>query len=501
MIERLTRINESLGSTRDVSSFLDRVLNVAMNFTLAMRGAFVVVEGRELRTLASRNVDVSSFDAEGWRKMANILMRAMRDGVELLDPETEWGKMVPGYSKGSLPRSMICMPAKLGDMVHGHLCLDKRLGNKRFSSDELPFLRMLCSQIAVGLADIKLYEELKAQRDRIADENIYYKREMGIADATAEIVGESEAMKRVRADIRHVASTGSCVLILGETGVGKELVAKAVHSVGRNAKGPFISVNLATLPPDLVPSELFGHEKGAFTGAHHQTKGRFELADGGTIFLDEVGDAPLNVQVKLLRVLQENTFERLGSAKPIRSNFVVVAATNKDLRMEVQNRTFREDLYYRLNVFPIVIPPLRERKEDIPALARHFLDKFNRNMGKQVRQIPPHEMRRLIDYHWPGNVRELQHVIERAVILSDGNAVSFPEFDPPQGRNIAEDGQMVALDDVEREHIRKILERTGWREGGPQGAATLLGLKLSTLRFRMKKLGIQKPAFARYNRR
>jgi transcriptional regulator with GAF, ATPase, and Fis domain len=501
MIERLTRINESLGTTRDASSFLDRVLNVAMDFTLAMRGAFLIVEDNNLKTLASRNMDPSSFGFEDWRKISNVLLRALRDGVELLDPETEWGKMVPGDSKASLPRSMICMPARLGDTVYGYLCLDNRLGNKRFSVDELPFLRMLCSQVAVGLADIRLHEELKEQRDRFEDENIYYKREMGIADATAEIVGESEAMKRVLTQVGHVASTGSSVLILGETGVGKELVAKAVHNLGRNAKGPFISVSLATLPPDLVASELFGHEKGAFTGAYQQAKGRFELADGGTIFLDEIGDAPLNVQVKLLRVLQENTFERLGSAKPIKSNFVVIAATNKDLRAEVENKTFREDLYYRLNVFPISIPPLRERNEDIPPLARHFVEKFNRKLGKHVRQIPPHEMRRLIDYAWPGNVRELQHVIERAVILSDGHAVSFPEYDRPHGMKIPEDGQLITLEDVEREHIKKILERTGWREGGPQGAATLLGLKSTTLRFRMKKLGIEKPAFARYNRR
>jgi transcriptional regulator with GAF, ATPase, and Fis domain len=495
MIERLTRINESLGTTRDASSFLDRVLNVAMDFTLAMRGAFMIADKDRIRIIASRNLDASSFGSDT-DKVGSIVLHAVRKGMELIDVEVEWKKLAPDAPpRVPLPGSMICMPARLGETVYGYLCLDNRLGNKHFSVDELPFLRMLCSQIAVGLADIRLHEELKEQRDRFEDENIYYKREMGIADATAEIVGESGAMKSVLAQIRDVASTGSCVLILGETGVGKELVAKAVHTLGRNAKGPFISVNLATLPPDLVASELFGHEKGAFTGAHQQTKGRFELADGGTIFLDEIGETPLNVQVKLLRVLQENTFERLGSARPIKSNFVVVAATNKDLLIEVQNKTFREDLYYRLNVFPIIIPPLRERKEDIAVLARYFLDKFTRKLGKHVRQIPPHEMRKLIDYHWPGNVRELQHVIERAVILSDGQRVVFPELRVASGKTTSatRSSDSLTLAETIRRRVEEVLRSTRWRVGGPQGAARILGLKPTTLFALMKRYGIERP--------
>jgi transcriptional regulator with GAF, ATPase, and Fis domain len=503
MLEKLTKINQSLGTTRDASSFLDRVLNVAMDFTLAMRGAFMEADGSDdLRVVASRNLDPSVLRHKDSQKVKAALLHAIRNGVELVDMGRETKELrSDSYQVASGVRLITCMPAKLDSTTLGYLCLDNRLSNRPFSAEELPFLRMLCSQIAVGLADIRLHEKLKEQLDRFEDENIYYKREMGVADVTPEIVGESEAMKTVLRQTRDVAMTGSSVLILGETGVGKELVAKAIHNWGEHAKGPFISVNLATLPQELVASELFGHEKGAFTGAHQQSKGRFELADGGTIFLDEIGDTPLSVQVKLLRVLQEGAFERLGSATPIRSSFVVIAATNKDLRAEVAQKIFREDLYYRLNVFPIYIPPLRERKDDIPLLTRHFIAKFNKKRGKQIRQIHPQEMRKLIDYDWPGNVRELEHVIERAVVLSDGKSIGFPDLGGTLDKKASERRRMVVLADVERDHITKILRETGWRESGSSGAAALLKLNVSTLRFRMKKLGIKKPASAAYSRR
>jgi transcriptional regulator with GAF, ATPase, and Fis domain/tetratricopeptide (TPR) repeat protein len=502
MLEKLTKINQSLGTMRDVSSFLDRVLSVAMDFALAKRAAFIEAdESDDLRFIASRNLDPSVFKHEDAQEVKAALLHAMRNGVEVVEMVRERQEVhSSSYSVESV-RLIICMPARLDSTTFGYLCLDNRLNNRPFSAEELPFLRMLCSQIAVGLADIRLHEKLKEQLDRFENENIYYKREMGVADGAPEIVGESEAMKTVLSQARHVAMTGSSVLIFGETGVGKELVAKAVHNQGTHAKGPFISVNLATLPPDLVASELFGHEKGAFTGAHQQSKGRFELADGGTIFLDEIGDTPLDVQVKLLRVLQEGTFERLGSAKPIRSNFTVVAATNKDLRVEVAQKTFREDLYYRLNVFPIYIPPLRERRDDIPLLTRHFIAKFNKKLGKQIRRVHPQEMRKLIDYDWPGNVRELEHVIERAVVLSDGKSIGFPDLNSTLDKEASGRRRMVALHDIERDHIVKILHETEWRESGPGGAAALLELNVSTLRFRMKRLGIKKPASAAYSRK
>ena len=277
----------------------------------------------------------------------------------------------------------------------------------------------------MGLSNIRIYEEMRERKDRFEEEAIFYKQEMGIASSPEMIIGKSAAIKTVIDQMRQVACTDSSVLIMGETGVGKELVAKAIHNLSERRDGPFIPVNLAAFPQELVASELFGHEKGAFTGAHEKNKGRFELADGGTIFLDEIGDLPFNVQVKLLRVLQDGAFERLGSAKPIQSDFRVIAATNKDLSLEVEKGTFRQDLYYRLNVFPVHVPSLRERKEDIPLIGHHFVDKFSKKMGKGIRRIPGEELKKLMEYHWPGNVRELKHLIERAVILSDGSRITF----------------------------------------------------------------------------
>ena len=286
---------------------------------------------------------------------------------------------------------------------------------------------------------------------------------------------------------------------MGETGVGKELIAKAIHNLSKRKDGPFIPVNLAALPQELVASELFGHEKGAFTGAHDRQKGRFELAHGGTIFLDEIGDLPPSVQAKLLRVLQEGSFERLGSTKQIRSDFRVIAATNKDLHKEVEKGSFRQDLYYRLNVFPVFVPPLRDRKEDIPLLVHHFIDKFSKKMGKKIGRVTNEALKALVDYSWPGNVRELEHFIERAVILSDGGKIHLPGLDDTLVPRITGEGLPVTpLADMERGYIERILNATHWKVSGPNGAASILGMKPTTLISRMKKLGIEKPSVTEF---
>jgi formate hydrogenlyase transcriptional activator len=336
---------------------------------------------------------------------------------------------------------------------------------------------------------------MKVLKDRFEEEANFYKQEMGITAPLEKIIGQSEAIRKMTEEVRQVAVTGSSVLILGETGVGKEVVAKAIHGLSDRKAGPFIPVNLAATPQDLVASELFGHEKGAFTGARERQKGRFELADGGTIFLDEIGDLSLSVQVNLLRVLQEGTFERLGGSKPIKSNFRVISATNKDLRMEVGKGSFRQDLYFRLNVFPIHIPPLRERKDDIPLLAHFFVYKYGKTLGKMIKRIPPDELKKLLHYHWPGNVRELEHVIERALVLSDGHSISFTGFEYGSSDRVSIDDatkRLGTLAELEREHIEKVLKSTNWKVSGPHGAAAILGLKSSTLVFRMKKLGIKR---------
>jgi len=306
-----------------------------------------------------------------------------------------------------------------------------------------------------------------------------------------QIIGNSPALESVLEQVEQVAPTDSTVLIQGETGTGKELIARAIHNLSVRCGRPFIKLNCAAIPFDLLESELFGHERGAFTGAIAQKIGRFELADKGTLFLDEVGDIPPGLQPKLLRVLQEQEFERLGSARTHQVDVRLVAATNRNLVDMVKRNEFRSDLYYRLNVFPIPLPPLRERREDIPALVEHFVEIYARRMNKQIEQILPETMSTLITYQWPGNIRELQNFIERSVILTSGNVLQPPLASLKSGAD-AESLGAITLEDAERDHIRKTLEQTRWVVAGPNGAAARLGIKRSTLYFRMQKLGISR---------
>jgi PAS domain S-box-containing protein len=337
--------------------------------------------------------------------------------------------------------------------------------------------------IARDVTDRKRAEELESQ-------NIYLREEINVERSYGEVVGESPAMRKVFKAIGMVADTESTVLVLGETGTGKELTARAIHNLSRRRQGVMVKVNCAALPSSLAESELFGHERGAFTGAVQQKKGRFELAHNGTIFLDEVGELSAEVQVKLLRVLQEQEFERLGSTRPIKVNVRVIAATNRNLEEEVARGRFRSDLFYRLNIFPIHLPPLRERKPDVPLLATHFTTEFARRMGKAVRGIEATAMARLMAYEWPGNVRELANVLERAVILCDRPSI-HEEHLGVIGRDRREAGAFPTLEEVERQHIIRALAQTGGVLAGPQGAAKLLGMRRSTVWSRMRKLGIQ----------
>ena len=307
----------------------------------------------------------------------------------------------------------------------------------------------------------------------------------------AEIVGQSAVMRKVLAQAEQVARTGSMVLLLGETGTGKELLARSIHGMSSRKDRPLVTVNCASLPPTLIESELFGREKGAYTGALTRMVGRFEMADGSTLFLDEIGELSLDLQSKLLRVLEEGKFERLGSTNTLHVDVRVIAATNRDLPREVKEGRFRKDLYYRLNVFPIMIPPLRERPEDIPLLVSAFVREFQKRMGKEIESIPRKSIDALQSYPWPGNVRELRNVIERAMIVSSGKtlAVQVPKLTP------SETEDTPSLEDTERRHIVSVLERTGWRVAGKSGAAKILGLNKSTLFSKMKKLGIRRPDY------
>jgi len=332
--------------------------------------------------------------------------------------------------------------------------------------------------------------ELQELKNKLEAENIYLQEELKLDPTFGEIVGQSEPIRHLLFQIQQVAPTNTTVLITGETGTGKELVARAIHGGSSRRNKPLIKVNCGALSPTLIESELFGHEKGAFTGAVARKLGRFELANGGTLFLDEIGELPAELQVKLLRVIQESEFERLGGTKTIKTDVRIMAATNRNLRLEVDKGSFREDLWYRLNVYPINVPPLRMRKEDIPMLVEHFASSYARKFGKTISSVTPREMENLQRHEWPGNVRELANVIERAVIHTQGETLQvLDRFESPEQRPPT---SAKTLEEVEREHIIAVLENTGWRIEGPFGAAKILGLNPSTLRTRMLKLGIQR---------
>jgi PAS domain S-box-containing protein len=334
---------------------------------------------------------------------------------------------------------------------------------------------------------------MEQEQARLQAQNQYLREEIKLTYNFEEIVTKSNNFQKVLRQIEQVAATDATVLILGESGTGKELIARAVHNISNRNKRPLVKVNCAALPANLIESELFGHEKGAFTGAMERKIGRFELADGGTIFLDEIGELPIDLQSKLLRVLQEGEFERLGNPRTIKVSVRVIAATNRQLEKAIEKKEFREDLYYRLNVFPITCPPLRERKEDIPLLAHHFLKKYVGKIGKHILHIPKNVMEALMGYHWPGNIRELENLIERAMILTSGDALEYGEWIPQKSNNglpVAEMKINRTMEEVEIEHITGVLQKTHWRVSGEKGAAKILGMNATTLEARMKKLGI-----------
>lgn len=370
-----------------------------------------------------------------------------------------------------------------------------RLQKHAFTTTETGFLSQIAGQIAIAIDNALAYRKITELTDQLTQEKLYLEDELRSEMNFEEIIGNSAVLRRVLQQVEAVAPMDSTVLIHGETGTGKELIARAVHNLSkRNAKS-FIKLNCAAIPTGLLESELFGHERGSFTGAIAQRIGRFELASQGTIFLDEVGEIPLDLQPKLLRVLQEREFERLGSSRTLRTDARLIAATNRNLRIMVEEQNFRTDLFYRLNVFPIHVPALRERTEDIPFLVRHFAQHFARTMKKQIDTISADTMNALVRYPWPGNIRELQNVIERAVILSKSPSLQVPLADlTPRPSEMGYTNTFATLEEVERRHILAVLEQTNWVFAGPNGAAVRLGLKRPTLQFRMQKLGISRPA-------
>lgn len=364
-------------------------------------------------------------------------------------------------------------------------------GRRPLSEDEFGRMAVFAHEAAIAIKNAQLFEEVERLKDRLQAENLYLRKEVELQHGFEEIIGDSVSMQTVLRNVERVAPTDSTVLILGETGTGKELIARAIHNLSPRKERSLVKVNCGAIPTNLVESELFGHEKGSFTGASSKRIGRFELADGGTIFLDEVGELPADAQIKLLRVLQEREFDRVGSHKPTKVDVRVIASTNRDLQQAVKAGTFRADLLYRLNVFPIEVPPLRSRLSDIPLLVQFYARKFSKKLGKRLDDVSQVTMDRLAKSPWPGNVRELENVIERAAILSQGPLL---QIDDAQLRSSAEPKPAASgtLEEVERAHIVQVLRDVGWVIEGPQGAARCLDLHPNTLRSRMQKLGIKK---------
>jgi formate hydrogenlyase transcriptional activator len=383
--------------------------------------------------------------------------------------------------------SLCDVPLISRNRLLGVLAVARREENA-FDADELAFLTQVANQLAIAVENSLAYRKIAELTDRLAQEKLYLEDEIRGEMDFEGIVGQSSALRHVLHLVETVAPSDSTVLLLGETGTGKELIARAIHDRSKRKDRTFVKLNCAAIPTGLLESELFGHERGAFTGAITQKVGRLELADQGSLFLDEVGDIPLEIQPKLLRALQEREFERLGSTHTKKVNVRLVAATNRNLEKMIQNREFRSDLYYRLNVFPIHIPPLRERPEDIPLLVRYFTQKYARRMEKQIESIPTAAMKKLSTWHWPGNIRELENFVERSVILTHTTALQLPVGEiGSNGGAVPAEGSRQAKD---RDEILHILKQTQGRVAGPEGAAARMGIKRTTLISRMKKLGI-----------
>ncbi|HZW78864.1 MAG TPA: sigma 54-interacting transcriptional regulator [Candidatus Deferrimicrobiaceae bacterium] len=409
------------------------------------------------------------------------LIGRAEDIAAMYDDETSWASI--GF------KNICILPLAGRDQVLGFLAISKR-EDTAYTQDEVDFLTQASSHVAIAVEKDIVHRELRKLKDSFGEERVCLEEEFGCELNFEEIVGRSVPLQRVLRQVEVVAPTDSGVLIQGETGTGKELIARAIHNLSSRRDRPFVKLNCAAIPSGLLESELFGHEKGAFTGAIMRKAGRFEVADKGTLFLDEVGDIPLELQPKLLRVLQEHEFERLGSNRTQQVDVRVIAATHRDLKQMCEDGEFRSDLFYRLHVFPLPVPPLRERCEDIPILVRHYVDKYARRMNRRIESIPTHAMEIFSGYAWPGNVRELQNFIERAVILSPGSVLRPPLAELKQVTVQAPSSKLSSLEEVEREHVLRAIRESNWVIGGPNGAATRLGMKRTTLAYRIRKLNI-----------
>ncbi|MDZ7697113.1 MAG: sigma 54-interacting transcriptional regulator [Deltaproteobacteria bacterium] len=494
LLKEILNLGQQVVTIRENKDLVQHIISTVNRLTGAERGAIFLLEERstpqELVLRASKNLTSDQISDDDFAPSMRMIESVARAGTgRILDFSPEDGQK---SDSDKIVRSQICVPMILRDRTVGVLYHDNRLLSSAFKESDLELLSYFAALAAFALDNAAAYEEIHRLNRKLSEETLYYKEEHLQNLHFEDIVGESPAIKAVLSQVDQVTKTDASVMIVGETGVGKELVARAIHRHSPRKDEPFIRVHCSALPESLIPSELFGHEKGAFTGAVRRRIGRFELADGGTLFLDEIGDISPDIQVKLLRVLQSQEFERVGGTDTLRSDFRLVVATNRNLEKDMKSQKFRPDLYYRLAVFPIHVPPLRERKEDIPLLAYYFLKIYSKKRGKRFSKIPRSDMERLMDYDWPGNVRELENIIERGTILSPDRVFRVPELETGYPEKVPHEAD-VTLKANERKHILWALDQTGWKVRGPGGTAELLEIPPSTLAFRMKKLGIQRP--------
>jgi formate hydrogenlyase transcriptional activator len=511
----LLDLNNSIASNLDLRELFRGISSGAKSVMQCDYASVILPEaqGKQLRVYARNFSEAGGFQREEIVVPAagTPAGRVLEGGQPLVLAGRELAELKAQNNPSLAGMQSACfLPLICRNRVLGTLNL-ARLAEIGFSQQDLDFLRQVAKQVAIAVENALAYEQIAELKDKLAQEKLYLEKEIRSEMNFEDIVGKSAPLVRVLKQVETVAATDSTVLIYGETGTGKELIARAIHNLSPRQGKTFVKLNCAAIPTGLLESELFGHEKGAFTGAIAQRIGRLELANQGSMFLDEVGDIPLELQPKLLRVLQEREFERLGSARTFRADVRLISATNRDLHAMVEDQRFRSDLFFRLNVFPIQVPSLRDRAEDIPVLVRHFAAEFSRRMGKTIETIPSETMKALCNYRWPGNIRELQNVIERAVILSSGPTLNVPVAELQPRATPASPGDDSSatstkrnpvrsiLTEVDRDQMIRVLKETGGRVGGPRGAAARLGVKRTTFITRMKKLGIDPNIMSRHD--
>lgn len=490
LLKEILNLGKEIVNIRESRDLMLKIISSVCRITGAERGAIFLWNESQLDIKASKNIlpeQVSHSDFEPSLKVIEEVASTAEGCIKKFNSEEKIHSLL---SKGTF-RTVICVPMILRDQVKGVLYLDNRILGSSFKASDLELLSYFAALAAIAIDNVTSYEEIQLQNQKLIDEKNYFEEEYRFSKISVEnIIGKSAPIKQVLHQIQTVAPTDSTVLILGDTGVGKELVASAIHQHSSRSNNSFICVQCSALPEKLLPSELFGHEKGAFTGAVKRRIGRFELAHKGTIFLDEIGDLQPDMQVQLLRVLETKQFERIGGSETLHSDFRLIAATNCDLKKMSNEGTFRRDLYYRLNVFPIHVPSLMERKKDIPLLVDYFVKIYSQKLGKTFEKISPEDMKIFFQYDWPGNIRELENIVERAIISNSGPVLRFSGLLPPPGNILSSSNSTLSLIDNERIHISRVLQTTKGKVRGPGGAAEILNINPSTLFSRIKKLGI-----------